>query len=65
MSLRVLQNHYPSMENTPKKNVVNPCGRKKYIPPELSVYGSLVELTRSGLDDPPNDAIFAGCVHTG
>ncbi|HVR98370.1 MAG TPA: lasso RiPP family leader peptide-containing protein [Thermoanaerobaculia bacterium] len=37
--------------------------RKQYAPPELVVYGSLVDLTRS-FNDPPLDADFGGSINT-
>ena len=39
--------------------------RKSYDPPELVIYGSLVELTRSGKNDLPLDIFGGGSVQTG
>ncbi|HEX9671555.1 MAG TPA: lasso RiPP family leader peptide-containing protein [Thermoanaerobaculia bacterium] len=39
--------------------------RKKYVPPELVIYGSLRELTGSGANDPPADSIIGGSTQTG
>jgi len=39
--------------------------RKKYVPPELVIYGSLRELTLSGANDPPADTVIFGSVQTG
>lgn len=63
MTVTASNNYHPGKGKSSAKDALDE--RKRYASPELVVYGSLLDLTRSANDPPFTDPDGAGSIQTG